>query len=311
MSLHTILGAGGSISNFLVPVLLENKEEVRLVSRSGKKVAEVETITADLTNAAETLKAVEGSSIVYLLVGLEYNIKVWQTQWPIVMTNVINACKTTGAKLIFFDNVYMYGKVDGDMIETNSFHPCSKKGIVRAGIATQLLHEIRLKNITAIIARSADFYGPGSDKTGMANITVFANLAKNKKAQCLVNDSVPHSFTYVPDAAKALYLLAKDESAYNQTWHLPTKSNPLTGKEFIELAAKEFNQPAKSTVFAKWMIKMLGLFIPVMKEMNEMLYQNEYSYVFDSSKFEKHFNFTPTSYEEGIKQTAKYYLDRK
>jgi nucleoside-diphosphate-sugar epimerase len=308
MSLHTILGAGGSISNFLVPVLLENNERVRLVSRNPKKTAGTENITADLTNASDTLKAVEGSAIVYLLVGLEYNIKVWQTQWPIIMTNVIDACKTTGAKLIFFDNVYMYGKKNGKMIETNSFHPCSKKGVVRAGIATQLLHDMRLGNITALIARSADFYGPGSDKTGMANITVFANFAKHKKAQCLVNDSVPHSFTYVPDAAKALYLLAKDETAFNQTWHLPTKSNPLTGKQFIELAAKEFNQPAKYTVFAKWMIKMLGLFVPVMKEMYEMLYQNEFAYVFDSTKFEKHFNFTPTSYEDGIKQTAKYYL---
>lgn len=308
MSLQTILGAGGSISNYLVPVLLEHNEQVRLVSRSPKMIAGTENITADLANTAQTKKAVEGSSVVYLLVGLEYNIKVWKSQWPLIISNVIDACKATGAKLIFFDNVYMYGKVDGIMTEETPFNPCSKKGFVRAAITNQLLDEINKKNITALIARSADFYGPCSDKTGMANIIVFQNLAKNKKAQCLVNANMPHSFTYVPDAAKALYLLAKNETAFNQTWHLPTRSNPLTGKEFIELSAAAFNQPAKFTVFPKWMIKALGLFMPIMKEMHEMLYQNEFSYIFDSSKFEKHFKFTPTSYEDGIKETAKYYL---
>jgi nucleoside-diphosphate-sugar epimerase len=308
MGLHTILGAGGAISNSLVPILLENREGVRLVSRNIKNIPGVENVAADLTNLQQTINAVAGSEIVYLLVGLDYNIKIWRAKWPVIMTNVIAACKQHNAKLIFFDNVYMYGKVDGIMTEESPFHPCSKKGVVRAGIATQLLEEIKHGNITASIARSADFYGPGCDKTGMANITVFANLAKNKKAQCLVDATKKHSFTYVPDAAKALYLLAKDESSFNHTWHLPTHKNPLTGKEFIQLAAKELNASERYIVFAKWMVKALGLFVPVMNEMHEMLYQNEYDYIFDSSKFEAYFNFMPTSYEAGIKATAQYYL---
>lgn len=310
MSLHTILGAGGSISNYLVPILLENKEQVRLVSRSQKNIEGTENIIADLTNAEQTKKAVEGSSVVYLLVGLEYSIKAWKEQWPVIMTNVINACSEANAKLIFFDNVYMYGTVHGAMTEETAFNACSRKGEVRVAIANQLLHAMKTKKVNALIARSADFYGPGSDKTGMVNITVFQNLAKNKTAQCLVDANKPHSFTYVPDAAKALYLLAKDDTAFNQTWHLPTRSNPLTGKQFIELAAKEFNRLPKFMVFPKWMIKVSGLFMPIMKEMYEMLYQNELAYVFDSTKFEKHFHFTPTSYEDGIKATAQYYLKK-
>ncbi len=308
MSLHTILGAGGSISNYLVPVLLENNEQVRLVSRSMKNIPGTESMTADLNDAEQTRKAVAGSSVVYLLVGLDYNFKSWKSQWPKIITNVIDACAESKAKLIFFDNVYMYGKVHGIMTENTAFNPCSRKGEIRAAIATELLTAIKEGKIQALIARSADFYGPGSDKTGMANIMVFANLAKKKNAQCLVDANKPHSFTYVPDAAKALYLLAKDDSAFNQTWHLPTRPNPLTGKEFIALASKEFNRLPKYTVFAPWMIKVLGLFIPVMTEIHEMLYQNELPYIFDSSKFDDHFHFTPTSYEEGIKASAAYYL---
>jgi nucleoside-diphosphate-sugar epimerase len=308
MSLHTILGAGGAIANELLPQLMEAKEPIRIVARHPKQILGVESVAADLSDADQTMEAVKGSSIVYLLVGLEYEYKVWQQKWPLIMTNTINACKATGAKLIFFDNVYMYGKVDGIMTEETAFNPCSKKGVLRAAIINQLLAEIKAGAITAIVARSADFYGTAATKTSVPNMLVFDNFSKGKKAQWLANAQVPHSFTYIPDAGKALYLLAKDESAYNQTWHLPTHANPLTGAQFIALAAEAMHQPNNYSVLSKFMIRLAGLFIKPIKESYEMIYQSDSSYLFDSSKFEKHFGYTPTSYEQGIKETAKYYL---
>ena len=308
MDLHTILGAGGAIANELLPILVKSKEQVRIVARHPKQMNGVESVSADLCDASQTLEAVKGSSIVYLLVGLEYDYKTWAKIWPIVMTNTINACKSAGAKLIFFDNVYMYGKVDGWMTEETAFNPCSKKGIIRASIVNQLLAEINSGALTALIARSADFYGTSATKTSVPNMLVFDNFSKGKKAQWLVNAQVPHSYTYIPDAGKALYLLAKDNNAFNQTWHLPTKSNPLSGEQFIALAAEAMHQTYQFSVLSKLMIRLAGLFIKPIRESYEMIYQNDSSYLFDSSKFEKHFDFQPTSYEEGIKETAKYYL---
>src|SRR5581483_3413538 len=111
MSIHTIFGAGGAVANELLPVLLKNNEKVRLVSRKAKPVQGVETVAADATNYQQTLAAIKGSGVVYLLIGLPYDVRIWRVQWPAIMTNVINACKETGARLIFFDNVYMYGRV--------------------------------------------------------------------------------------------------------------------------------------------------------------------------------------------------------
>lgn len=308
MSLHTILGAGGMIANELVPVLLANKEKIRIVARHPKQQLGLDAVAADLENYEQTLFAVKGSSIVYLLVGLDYDSKIWAEKWPKIMTNTINACKATGAKLIFFDNVYMYGNVTGYMTEQTVFQPCSKKGRIRAAIAEQLLAEMDNGSIQALIARSADFYGTKSTRTSFANTMVFSNLSKGKKAQWLVNAKVPHAFTYVPDAAKALYLLAKDPTAFGQSWHLPTQSNPLTGEAFVALAAKAMHQPNKLTVLSKLMIRLAGLFVKPIKESYEMLYQNEADYLFDSSKFEQHFGMQPTSYEAGIASTAKLYL---
>ena len=225
-----------------------------------------------------------------------------------IMTNVINACKETGAKLIFFDNVYMYGRVNGWMTEETPFNPCSKKGEVRAAIASQLLQETKTGNLQALIARCADFYGPIGFKTSVPNLLVIQNLLKGKKAQWLANADQQHSITYVPDAAKALYLLANRPDAFGQTWHLPTAGELITGRQFVKQAAAAMQKPDGVSTIPNWMLSLAGLFNRPMKELKEMNYQNEYPYLFDSGKFNKTFGFTPTSYGEGIKETVKWAL---
>lgn len=111
-----------------------------------------------------------------------------------------------------------------------------------------------------------------------------------------------HSFTYSIDAAIATALLGNTEKAYGEVWHLPTASAPYTGKQWIEKIAKELKTEPKTQLAPKFLVKVMGLFNSIMKESVEMLYQYDRDYVFDSSKFEKTFNFTPTSYDLGIKK---------
>jgi nucleoside-diphosphate-sugar epimerase len=308
MSLHTILGANGTIAAELIPVLQSNAQQIRLVSRNPKKVDGAETMQADVLNRDQVFQAVKGSDFVYLLVGLDYNRKIWKKDWPVIMRNVIDACKDAAARLIFFDNVYMYGRVIGNMTETTPYNPSSVKGKIRAEIDEMLLNEMKSGGIKAMIATSADFYGPRTSKTSVASIMIFEKMKNGKSAQWFVNANQPHSFTYTPDAAAALYMLALREDAYGQTWHLPTAKPALTGKEFISTAAKYMHAKDKVQVLPKWLIRTIGLFMPIMKELGEMLYQNEFPYVFDSSKFEKAFNFKPTPYEEGIRVTSEWWL---
>jgi nucleoside-diphosphate-sugar epimerase len=280
---------------------------VRLVSRNPRQVdGATEAISADISNLDQTIKAVSGSAVVHLLIGLKYDIAVWRELWPLIVQNTIEACRRAEAKLIFFDNVYMYGKVSGSMTEETPFNPCSKKGEIRAQIATALLGEVRAGNLTALIARSADFYGPNA-ATSVANILVFDKFAKRSTASWLVNDSVRHSFTFTPDAAKSLVLLAESEKAWGQTWHVPTKSSPPIGKEFIQMVAREFGVQPKYRILSRPVIKIAGLFDSNVRESYEMLYQSDSEYLFDSTKFEKTFNFEPTPYAAGVRLTAVAY----
>src|SRR6267378_5964883 len=190
----TILGANGAIGSELVKELTTRNESIRLVSRNPKLVpGAAEAVAADLSNLDDTVKAVTGSRIAFLLVGLKYDVKVWRELWPRIMRNAIEAAKRANAKLVFFDNVYMYGEVEGAMTEETPFRPCSKKGEIRAAIATTLLNEIKAGNLTALIARSADFYGPRV-ATSLPNQLVFDKFAKGAKAMWLGKDSVKHSF---------------------------------------------------------------------------------------------------------------------
>jgi nucleoside-diphosphate-sugar epimerase len=305
--MHTILGAGGAIGNVLGKELMRKGERIRLVGRTPKTVVgAAEVVAADLSDLRQTIDAVSGSAVAYLMVGLTYDINVWRDLWPRIMHNAIEACKRARAKLIFFDNVYMYGKVSGAMTENTPFNPCTRKGEIRSQIATRLLDEVRGGNLTALIARSADFYGPDA-RNGVPDILIFAKYAKGAKASWLVNDSVRHSFSYTPDAAKSLVVLAESEKSWNQTWHVPTAPNPPTGREFIEMAATEFGIPPKYNTLSRWMLRLAGIFDATVRESYEMLYQSEFEYVFDSTKIERAFTIRPTSYVDGIRQTVAAY----
>ena len=135
----TILGAGGAIGNELVKELARTNTRLRLVGRNPKTASgDMETVAADISDLNQTIQAVAGSDVVHLLVGLKYDHAIWRETWPRIMRNAVEACKRAGAKLVFFDNVYMYGKVVGKMIEETPFNPCTKKGEIRARIATDL-----------------------------------------------------------------------------------------------------------------------------------------------------------------------------
>ncbi len=308
MALHTILGANGTIATELIPVLQEHGEQIRLVSRNPKPVANAETMAADLLQNDDAMRAVAGSDIVYLLVGLAYDYEVWQRDWPLLMRNVIEACKHAGAKLIFFDNVYPYGIVTVSITEKTPFKPVSKKGTIRAEVDNLLLSEMKSGRLDAIITRAADFYGPRCTDKSVPGLLVFSRMKKKQTAQWFVNPNVPRAFTYTPDAAKAIYMLSQRPDAFNQTWILPAASPSLTGRQFIQLAATYMQGKDAVQVLPSWLIRLIGYFNPAMKEIHEMLYQDKYGYMLDSSKFEKTFHFIPTSYEEGVKATAAWFL---
>lgn len=306
--MQTILGAGGVIGNNLASALRAYTTDIRLASRHPKAVSEGDQLMAtDLLNAQQVQNAVEGSEVVYLTAGLPYRASLWEVQWPRIMDHVIAACERSGSKLVFFDNVYAYGKVTGWMTESTPLNPCSRKGQVRRLLAEKIDAAVDSGRIQAQIVRAADFYGPHTPLS-FISVMVLDKLARGKKAQLLCSAQTLHSLTYTPDAGRATALLGNTSNAYNQVWHAPTDPATLSGEALVKAAAEILGVEPRYQVVSRGMIRLLGWFVPVLRETVEMLYQNEEDYQFSSGKFRQAFpEFRITSYQEGLAACTSEY----
>lgn len=300
--MQTILGVSGQIGTELARCLhREFTQDIRLVSRNPKKVNDSDQLfSADLLDAAQTLKAVEGSEIVYLTAGLPMDTQLWVAQWPTLMRNVIAACATHGAKLVFFDNSYMYPQTSTPQTEAAPFVPHGEKGRVRAAIARELLEAMAQQKVQAMICRAPEFYGPGITQS-ITNATVIAPLKAGKKARVFLRDDTLRTLIYTPDASRAMAWLGNAPDAYGQTWHLPCDDARLTYRQFIELAAKLFGVKADYMVLKRWQLRAAGLFNPTVRDAAELLPRYEADNLFVSDKFKQRFpDFAVTTLAQGL-----------
>jgi len=287
--------------------LKDYTSDIRLVNRNPKKVNSTDTLfSADLTKKENIFKAIEGSSITYVTIGFPYKTKVWKQIWPPFIQNVIAACLEHNSKLVFFDNVYAIGGNNVNHITENSpISPTSKKGEIRAEVDRLILESIDKNNLQAIIARAPDFFGGTSREHSIIMNLVYDNLEKGKKAQWFCNAKVVHSMGYVPDLAKGTAMLGNTPQAFNQIWNLPTDPQRITGEEWINLFASSMETKNKYTVLPNWLVKSLGIFVPIIGELAEMNYQYDRDYYFDSTKFNNYFNFKPTPNEIAVKKAIE------
>ena len=303
--MQVILGAGGVIGRGLSSRLAAAGHRVRQAGRSPRPVGpDDEVATINLLDAAATARAVAGCEVAYLTAGLKYDTAVWQDQWPRIMRHVIDACARHRCRLVFFDNVYAYGRVDGAMTEDTSYNPCSRKGEVRARVATMLMDEVRRGTLEGMIVRAADFYGPGATMS-VTHATVIERLRAGKAPQWLGNPRKIHTFTYTPDAAASLALLGNTSSAYGQIWHCSTSLEPVTGEAFVRMACELAGRRYRLQTAPRWLVRILGLGNPVLRETVEMMYQFDEDYRFDSSKIARTFNLSATSYHDGLQETLR------
>lgn len=300
--LHTVLGASGAVGQAVIAELQTRKLPIRAVSRSVH-IADVENVQANLLNPGEAKQAIQGSGYVYLCVGLPYDSKVWQRDWPILIQTVIEACAATDARLIFLDNVYMYGPapLTVPFDETHSQAPTSKKGQVRKTTADLLLSAMESGTVKALIGRSADFYGPGAVFSPFY-ISFLERMLAGKAPQSIAVPNVTHTYAHVGDNGKALVALALDEKAYGQTWHLPV-GPPITVEAMTGLFNQALGSNHRVSFLPNWLRGILSLFIQPLREMKEMMYQYDTPYVMNSQKFLAHFpDFEVTSYEQGVRE---------
>ncbi|RMI33246.1 NAD-dependent epimerase/dehydratase family protein [Nocardia stercoris] len=302
--MQTVLGAGGPIADELVKELHRNyTKDIRLVSRKPSKVDDTdELVAADLTDAEATSRAVAGSRIAYLTVGLPLDSELWERQFPTIMRNVIDACAEHGTKLVFFDNTYMYPGTSTPQTESTPFAPGGRKGRVRGELATMLIEAVRAGRVQGLIGRAPEFYGPGATKS-YTNSLVFDRIKAGKRPFVPVDAHAVRSLIWTPDASRALALLGNTPDAYGQTWHLPIDPNRQSYAQLIEIAAEVTGREIGYTVLPMLAFRLGRHFVKPLDEMYELVGRYRDDNIFDSSKFAARFpDFQVTTYRQGVQR---------
>jgi nucleoside-diphosphate-sugar epimerase len=308
--LNVILGTG-QLGQAIMRTLIKRGECIRMVNRSGKAPEgipphSVEITTADLYNPEEVRRVTQGAEVVFHTVNPSY--EQWQEKFPALQKSLIEGMSGNTAPLVMGDNLYMYGPVSGPIREDMPYAAKTRKGSTRARIAEMLLEAHQQGKLRAVLGRGSDFFGPGVTSS-MVGEPVFDALAKGKTANILGNPDLPHTYTFIDDFAQALIVLGEHEEALGQTWHVPN-AGTITTRQFVTLAAQALDTQPKMMIAGPLMMRLLGLFIPAVREMIEMEYEVTQPFIVDDSKYKQAFGDHSTPLQDAIRQTADWYKGR-
>jgi nucleoside-diphosphate-sugar epimerase len=308
--LHVVFGASGGLGQALVRQLAAQGRRVRAVTRAGGAPVPpgVEVVRADARDKGSARQASAGAGVIYHAVNVPY--MQWPEVLPVVMENLIAAATSAEARLVYGDNLYLYGKVEGPLREDLPIKPAGAKGELRARLADSLLGAHRAGKLEAAIGRASDYYGPGSTNT-ITSLQVIEPVLKGKKAMWIGDLDVPHSFSYTDDVARGLIVLGERPEAAGEAWHIPA-GEPLTGRGFIELVCEAAGVEPKYGAYSRGMMRLVSVFSPLVGEVLENLYQFEEPFVLDGGKFEGTFGALQTTpHREGVGETIEWYRDQK
>ena len=306
--MHVVIGASGGVGAAVVRALQLRGLPVRAVNRSGGGDAAegIDWVKADAANAEETRAACEGAAVVYHCANAPYTD--WPKQFPPITDNIIEAAAAVDAKLVFADNLYMYGPVVGPMHEDLPSSATSSKGKVRAAMARDVLLAHRGGKVRAVIGRASDFYGPGVTNSAMGD-RMFGAALKGASIDLLGDIDAPHTYTFIDDFARDLITLGERDEALGEVWHTPN-APAISTRQFVQKVIEITKTQPKVRVAPKLVVSSMGLFNPMMREIGEILYQFEDSFIVDHSKFEKTFGKDVTPLDAGIPQTVAWFRAR-
>ena len=307
--LHVVFGAG-QVGRTLVSQLAAQDLAVRAVSRNrpADLSDRVDWRGADASDPAAAAAAAEGASVIYQCLNAPYTD--WPARFPPLLRGVLSAAERNGALLVSLENLYGYGPTAGKaMTEDLPLAAATVKGRTRAAMTQELMAAADAGRVRIAIGRASDFFGAGITTGTTLGERVFANAIAGKRADFIGNPDLPHTYSYVPDIAAGLATLGTDERAVGGVWHLPGPET-VTTRQLLELVSGDVGHPVGVRTLPKLAVRALGLFNPTLRELVEMSYEFDESFVLDTTKYESTFGNAATPLTAAITATVAWYRDR-
>lgn len=305
-----VLGATGGTGAAITAELVERGVETVGFGRSRQKLEQLAAILGNpkhLTLAAgdafrteDIMAAAEGADVLFHSANVPYHEMV--SKLIPLGESVMDAAHRLGLKVVVVDGIYPYGRRTVDKAtEEHPKRPHTRKGKIRLAYE-QMLFDKRWGRTQTMIVRLPDYYGPTANQASYLGSTLEA-IAAGKPAVFVGNMRVPREFVYLPDAAKMIVELASRDFAYGQNWHIPGPGT-ISGRGLVRIAQQAAGVTKPVIPLGKAGLSLIGLLMPVMKEVVEMLYLTEEPFVLNGEKYEALIGPIPvTPFEEGIAAT--------
>jgi nucleoside-diphosphate-sugar epimerase len=297
---------GGPLARAVVRALVRRSRRVRVATRSGALVGlpeGVETVTADVSDANQVARAAAGVRAVFQCAQPPYH--QWVALFPALQRGVIEGCRTVGARLIVAENLYGYGPVGVPLVETMPMAATTRKGRLRAELTRELLAAHGRGDVRVVIARGSDFFGPFVGGSAVGDRFFLAAL-RGRALDVIGDPDASHAWTFIDDFGEAMAILAERDEALGRAWHVPN-APPVSVRSFADQTRSAAGSRSSLRIVPPWMLRAMGVFVPNMREMVEMLYEFEEPFLVDDRAFTQTFQMTATPLAQSIPRTVDWY----
>lgn len=304
MGKHVVVGAG-QVGSQLAKLLADEGKDVIIVSRSGSGPADVTKVVADASDPNQLVDVTAGADVIYNCVHMPY--PKWAELWPPIAQAFLAAAEENDAVLAVLNNIYGYGPVDVPMTEDLPLAASGTKGRVRVKTWNDALAAHEAGRIRMTEVRSSDYFGPGCRDQSYVGERFVPPILAGKRVNYIHDPDIVRSWTYAPDAARALAIAGNDERAWGKAWHVPTNP-PISARTLAEkIAASADADAPRITRTPYWLLDAMSVASPLLREMKETRYQFTRPFILDSSAFEMTFGVGPTSIDEAVQQTVAWW----
>jgi nucleoside-diphosphate-sugar epimerase len=294
MSKHIVVGAGpiGTATSLL---LAERGDEVVVVTRSGSGPTHpaITRTAADASSSADMAELSHGAVAIYNCANPAYHR--WPTDWPPIAQALLTAAERSNAVLVTASNLYGYGRVSGPMTEDLPLAAKGPKGRTRVQMWRDALAAHDAGRVRATEVRASDYVGPGAQSH--LGDRVVPRLLAGRGVTVMKSADTAHTWTATDDVARLLVTVALDERAWGRPWHVPSNP-PRTQREAVgDLCRLAGLEPVKVKEYPGMLIRGMGLFNPMMRELPEVAYQFEEPFILDSTAAQQTFGLAPTPWD--------------
>jgi nucleoside-diphosphate-sugar epimerase len=297
-----ILGATGPTGTHLATILRARGETVRAVARDPKRLAEalpdpaIEKFAADVADAGNTLRAVEGCDLVYDCIGLPGD---QMHLHGVTARNIAHALGETKARCVQVSSYWAYyPQVRAVMDET---HP-------RADGSPWMRHRRDAEDILlkagAAVLHLPDFYGPLVHVSTLQS--ALREAAQGKTVNWLGRADTTREYIYVPDAMRIAADIGGRPEAFGQHWCLPG-GGPLSGRSFATITFQRLGRKFKLRAAGLTMLRIVSLFNRELRGFMQVAPDYMKPVRYDAGKLESMLGRqVMTPYDRGIAQTLDW-----